>query len=786
MLLFGDLLQSQLIEPSAIASAEAFGTPEVNLEVEATGIVSAEAFGTSQVNQSLSLTGIASAAAFGNATLTRVYNFTGSGGVVVGGEAAIRRSYVGGGTVTLGGSAPVQVYLEFTQDILWQTRTILDVSQSLLWNTGRVPLRWYRVQGCCQFPTAAGDGIGEGQPGGCDVLPFQSNDEKCLGALGKNQFIQNILASSTNDVCKILKDLNFKWPICDMQRFSRPAESQFIDPSDECNILEPVEFCNAPECMDFCLSSDTTTKIGVKVEVIDSIHTVSPSTGGITLGGSAAARIVTPHYEGSGEIAISGEAEYKSSYRSYEAVADDPILLGGTAPITASNWSYEGSGGITLGGEIETVSPDRGWVGTGGIVLGGEAESHPKITYTGSGTVYISGLAIWGNYYVIGSGGITLGGTAPVTTPSVSYIGGGTVTLAGEAPVVSPDWHFTGSGGVVMGGEAEASVASAEWSYTGSGSIVMDGDAEYRSSEDGNFWYIGSGSITLGGTASDWRYIGSGSITLGGTASLGGTWLGEYTASAGATAFIESLEVNYFEGSDFEETLGGLSATVATKCSRCTSIPVVLDMSHNLGDAAIFKEFLLRNGYVLPDILKMRYNRRNDAWQSNIHFRGSSNNASGQNESWSILAEWACTDELASQELGNFIWKFSIYVKRKNLTTGMDFDTRVLLAFPAKEICDEAARVGLDFSFAFDTATRYVTAENNIVVDVRLLYDNIGLFRSDLWLANPELLINIAEGGGAPDVLRQDIKPIFPKEEELVVLSDESTAVLAGSTIFPT
>lgn len=57
------------VSPSGIASAEAFGTDSVNLNVVASGIATAEAFGTSALSLTISPSGIASAEAFGTASL---------------------------------------------------------------------------------------------------------------------------------------------------------------------------------------------------------------------------------------------------------------------------------------------------------------------------------------------------------------------------------------------------------------------------------------------------------------------------------------------------------------------------------------------------------------------------------------------------------------------------------------------------------------------------------------------------------------------------------------------
>lgn len=59
----------QTLDPSAIASAEAFGTAQVNQTLSPTAIPSSEAFGTAQLNLQIAPTAIASAEAFGTAVL---------------------------------------------------------------------------------------------------------------------------------------------------------------------------------------------------------------------------------------------------------------------------------------------------------------------------------------------------------------------------------------------------------------------------------------------------------------------------------------------------------------------------------------------------------------------------------------------------------------------------------------------------------------------------------------------------------------------------------------------
>lgn len=63
------LFYNQTVELTGIASGEAFGTPQLNQSISLSGIVSGEAFGTAQFNMSISLTGIPSGEGFGSLTI---------------------------------------------------------------------------------------------------------------------------------------------------------------------------------------------------------------------------------------------------------------------------------------------------------------------------------------------------------------------------------------------------------------------------------------------------------------------------------------------------------------------------------------------------------------------------------------------------------------------------------------------------------------------------------------------------------------------------------------------
>lgn len=71
---FGTAVVTRVISPSGIASGEAFGTPALSLSIALTGIPSAEAFGSTNVFSLVSPTGIPSGEAVGTPSL--IYNQT--------------------------------------------------------------------------------------------------------------------------------------------------------------------------------------------------------------------------------------------------------------------------------------------------------------------------------------------------------------------------------------------------------------------------------------------------------------------------------------------------------------------------------------------------------------------------------------------------------------------------------------------------------------------------------------------------------------------------------------
>ena len=218
---------------TATSSSEAFG----NLEVQSSttlvyleGVPSQESFGSQRIKTSVYLSGIESEEALGDVVVT---------------------------------------YISFEQDILWNVSANVLISLNLNWNVGQGVLRWYRIQGCCKWPTAVGSGsLSEPFPGGCDVIGLETDDQKCVGGLGKQQFIQNILARSLSEVCVILKESGMKWQICSIKVFSKPADPTLV--TDECNTLTSVPFADLPECIEIALKDDLLVKAKMGVSIYES------------------------------------------------------------------------------------------------------------------------------------------------------------------------------------------------------------------------------------------------------------------------------------------------------------------------------------------------------------------------------------------------------------------------------------------------------------------------------------------------------------------------------------
>ena len=251
--------------------------------------------------------------------------------IVVGGAAVIRLdlSYIASGGVSVGGS--FKSNFKFLTDLtcLWRINARITRDMTFLWNTGRLPLFWYRVVGK--------------QSAKCEPL------QPCC-----QKIVTNIFARTPAELCDKLRARRFQFRIDSVQRFERPAENSQIVNDDGCNDLIPVEICEVPACAEFCVDHEPFVFMGIETRVqVDSFFSYEPTSSTVYTGGSASVVLVrnVPDfpYEAEGGITMGGTVDYISS--GYGPEVGGTITIGGTAGIKSSNWSY-------VGGEWPLITGD--------------------------------------------------------------------------------------------------------------------------------------------------------------------------------------------------------------------------------------------------------------------------------------------------------------------------------------------------------------------------------------------------------------------------------------------
>lgn len=270
------------------------------------------------------------------------------GGVVVGGSWGTVYSLTGSGGAVLDGSAPNNQLAVFDLESEWHVNAYVFFDLESSWGLGEQPLSWYRVQGCCNYPTAAGSGLPTGPqyPGGCDVMGIQTDDSMCVGAIGKQQFVQNILARSIQDVCNELTRSKLRWQICSIKKWSRPADPNYIVADDTCNTLTEVPYSSVPECIEFVLQTNATVRIGVTITLYEDFQVASSSSGKTRIsyvGGS--------YLDGMQNIVTDPTTVQTITVFGNAATI---IKSGGTTP-TTNDYFYESTGASECGGDAQVA-----------------------------------------------------------------------------------------------------------------------------------------------------------------------------------------------------------------------------------------------------------------------------------------------------------------------------------------------------------------------------------------------------------------------------------------------
>lgn len=760
--------------------------------------------------QSLEPIGIASAEAFGTASIQ--HHYIASGGIAIGGDADVMLAlYVtssggvlvythfqhtssGGLLITenLFNKTEVRSIFEFIVEFTWEVRSRVEVLQSFEWGVGVNELSFFRVEGECIDAN-------------CETATFEGNDDKCGTPPPDGQrFIQTVVAKSVAEVCEKLKESRFSypliWPIKTIKRYSRPAnlnvinqqiESQQIAGSGfdhECLELIEESFCEVPECLEFCLSEQVQVYTGVSVFLMSVTDHVT--SGGVAIAGSASASFddgSERYAEGEDGFTVGGVADVTFDAWEYVACGPDTCIstlaVAGSADVTCSSFSYESSSQLgrlfegdlmilgailEVGGAVSLSSFSYHYESDGELLLDGAAEVQVSLRYPEPGTTSWSLVSVSGSSDVVGSafafdydsaGGLIIGGAADVNPGGpfthYEYQATGGISTSAEAGIASVAWSYFASGGFVLSGEIELGRA-----YVVDGGLVMSGGV--GASVQTRLSYTASGGIVVGGSSDIaaisgmWYYTMSGGFVIAGLATR--RYSMDWLPAINLGMKVELTEIeSIFPGFIGEDTLTIDETTVVANCG-CDPLPLTLNFGHNFSDGNKLVNFLVRNRYSLPTDTVLRYSSTDNSWRNVFHFKGLGEDGSSQ-ERWTLLFDWSCASEVGGKNLATTVWKFSTLIRRKNLTTQEDFDTRLLYTFPTDPACSNEK---LDFSFVVDTQTKIATPTVSSVVESEIFYDDIGLFKSPYWISRPKLSIFISEGGIPGDVRRLNIEPIFP------------------------
>lgn len=275
------------------------------------------------------------------------------------------------------------------------------------------------------------------------------------------------------------------------------------------------------------------------------------------------------------------------------------------------------------------------------------------------------------------------------------------------------------------------------------------------------YYVVGSGGITIGGKADivlpSYRYTGTGGITIGGASATDD--LGTFVSEIGATSSISELYVDFIDDDETGFSVGNTS--VITACD-CSAIPITLSMGFNLINNNLLSQFLNKNSIPIPHTILVNYNNLDNIWRNILHYRGTG--LSNQEESWSLIFEWGCVDEIAGIALGSNLWKLSLYINQT--LDDYDMETRILVYLPVSPECSTTS--DLSIKFLINTLTGAIDTSPSFIIESPVITDEIGLFKNKYWQANPNLLINLSEQTSEIMIPRFDISTIFPNPPLLV------------------
>jgi hypothetical protein len=400
-------------------------------------------------------------------------------------------------------------------------------------------------------------------------------------------------------------------------------------------------------------------------------------------------------------------------------------------------YEYTESQITRTGGSAGIISSAFSWVATGGVQVNGSVDARLGFKYRTNGLSVVIGGNYGFNVSYEALGEVIVEGSADCR-PSFQHIeslGGSNI---GGVADVKPYFEY-GSGGLSTSG---SSYIKYTMNQSFSGGVVVG--RSYISTET-SFKAVASGGIEIGGISdrrtNNWSYHPDGNVIF----IFGG---GGYNASDFGTLMedsefnmtVKNMLVEFDNDKDLHDAKG--LSYLLSSCG-CGDVPLSLNLEHGIARDNNFTKFLKRNSLTISNRQKMQYNLPNNSWQTNVHYKGLSADINDE-ETWDIMFDVQCTENLGSIFIGRQIWKLSMEVVRTILSTGEKFDARVVVGVLPDQICSANE---LKFKVTLNTKTEFTEIVPASTIYQSVLHDNIGLFKTLSWQSNPSLIFLVSQVG---------------------------------------
>jgi len=218
-------------------------------------------------------------------------------------------------------------------------------------------------------------------------------------------------------------------------------------------------------------------------------------------------------------------------------------------------------------------------------------------------------------------------------------------------------------------------------------------------------------------------------------------------AASFTMAYFNIAYPNYLEPTLSNSTV----STISSNCG-CSKMPQNITIQQDLNRGNELSSFLQRNHITFTGDVVLRYSGLDKSWKSQHHFVGIGKN--NVEENWTLIFELRCLSE------SSFTWQYSVSLRKRNMRTDEDFDTKILCGISANSSCFNGAfALRIDFDTRSGTAT---AGEQSYKVTTQTFFDEIGVFKD--WTKNPVFKTVFNPVSIPAESVRYDISSIFPTE----------------------